>query len=274
MSQLTIIVVTYRKNFKETPNADLLLKLAQQDDIQLIIYDNASVGEKIIARNTTNIQKSDNQGLAHAYNLALDMARSNHSRWLLLLDHDTKVTLQYINDILNDTSDDVKAILPIVESEQTIVSPLKSDRYISLRHKEIPEVGRSRDNLMAINSGSVLSVKVMTDIKGFNEQFKLDFLDHWLFWRLNQEPGYYKIDPEKIKHSLSVQNPNEMNFGRYQGIMHAEKLFYTEYDQKNLNSYVKNLPKRTLKQFLVIRDRRFWRMTIKQYFDLRRRSKQ
>lgn len=272
MLKLTVVVVTYKKDFLTTPSAQLLLDFAKRGLLQLIIYDNRYTAKKIQNANTINIQTEDNDGLSIAYNKALEAAKKVSSKWLLLLDHDTTITENYINDILSISEDGIKAILPIVVSKGEVVSPLNADGYISLRTKKIPELGLSANQLMAINSGTALSVKIMTNIGGFNEQFSLDFLDHWLFWRLNTETELkYMITSEKINHELSVQEPNKMMFERYIGILEAETIFYTEYNRVQLSGYIKNLLLRGIKQCLLVRDRRFWKVTLRQYIKLIRR---
>ncbi|MFD1411453.1 glycosyltransferase [Lapidilactobacillus gannanensis] len=274
MAKLTVIVVTYQRDFRTTPSAAVLLQYAQQEKINLIVFDNKFVGKKITGINVVNIQSSENLGLAKAYNFAFCQSKKAQSKWLLLLDHDTEVSQDYLERILNSAQTMTKAILPFVVSKNTVVSPLIASKYISLRDKNIPKPGTYNGELMAINSGSVLSVAAMDEIGGFNEKFPLDFLDHWLFWRLNQlkSLNYYLID-EKIGHDLSVQSPNKMNFDRYIGILQAEEIYYTEYNRVQKENYVKNLRLRAAKQFLIMHNRKFWRATVHQYFTFRRELK-
>ena len=46
---------------------------------------------------------------------------------------------------------------------------------------ERPVEGVQNKAVMAINSGSLIKVSFLTEIGGFNGQFPLDYLDHWLF---------------------------------------------------------------------------------------------
>ncbi|WP_125766772.1 glycosyltransferase [Lapidilactobacillus wuchangensis] len=269
--KLMVVIVTYRKNFLDTPSAETLLKFSKEKLIQLVVYDNECVGNEITETNVINIRSEKNLGLAVAYNFALSQARKDNTKWLLLLDDDTTITAEYLRSILEfHTSAPVKAFLPTVISENTIISPLKADRYISLREKAIPISGLSDDKIMAINSGTVLSVEKLVEIGGFNESFSLDFLDHWIFWRLNQEKDMkYFISTHQINHKLSVQSLNTLDFDRYLGILQSEFLFYTQYDREKLSEYKKNLFFRTIKHFLLIRNRKFWRATLKAYFSLK-----
>ncbi len=57
---------------------------------------------------------------------------------------------------------------------------------------------------MAINSGVAWSVKFLKKIGGFNPAFSLDFLDHWLFWKVDQLEKTVEILPVRMEHDLSV----------------------------------------------------------------------
>ncbi|KRM20958.1 glycosyltransferase [Latilactobacillus graminis] len=272
MEKLVVVIVTYRRSFTDTPSADLLLKYARNNQLTLVIYDNEKVGAKIIGKNIINIQNNSNKGLVKGYNVALEAAIDKGIQWLLLLDHDTKLSTDYFDELFAklDSKQPAKAILPTIISNEVTVSPLESDKYISLRTSQVLQPGQFNGQLMAINSGSTLSVEALQSIGGFNEAFPLDFLDHWLFWRLNQIAQPYLLLETQLKHSLSVQTPNTMSTTRYASILAGETLYYSQYNIEEFKNYRKHLLLRIAKQFLKFKNRQLWRMSLKTLSQLRR----
>ncbi|GKQ43159.1 glycosyl transferase family 2 [Companilactobacillus sp. RD055328] len=272
MKKVTVIIVTYKKDFRRTPSYEILMRYSNEEKINLFIYDNEKVAPVLEGNNIVNIQSISNEGLSLPYNMALKYAQKNDSEWLLLLDHDTVLTESFLEEVISTASKDVKAILPRIISNENIISPLMADKYISLRHKRVPNVGDVSLPIMAINSGSALSVRILSSIGGFNEEFKLDFLDHWIFWRLNREKeSQYIISSEKINHELSVQDINSMSITRYESILNSEVLYYTNYNTDQLSKFINTLFMRAGKQFLLVKNRKFWKKTLKKYFEVRRR---
>lgn len=272
MEKITAVIVTYKKDFLKTPSASILLKYAREDKLSLFIYENENVSDSLHEKNVLDTHSRTNEGLAVPYNLGLKNAIENNSEWLLLLDHDTLITASYLDKIINTSSKGLKAILPTVISDETVISPLKSDKYISLRNKENVLPGITDASLMAINSGSAISTEVLKQINGFNEEFKLDFLDHWLFWKLNFDKSLkYLVSDEKLEHSLSVQNIREVSLSRYEGILEAECKYYLKYNVSQLAEFKRTLILRTCKQFLLVKNRKFWKKTLRKYFEMRRR---
>lgn len=273
MNQLTVVLVTYQKNFFDTPSSQMLYDYAIKGKISLVVYENKSLFEtKLESEAIDLVQTSRNDNLALPYNYALKKAAESTSEWLLLLDHDTKISSRYIDQIVSTVSSDYKAILPQVISAKTTISPLLADKYISLRDKETIEPGPTSQNLMAINSGTVLSVNVMRELGGFNKEFPLDFLDHWIFWCLNQVNKKYLVLDQEIEHSLSVQDPNSLSLARYQGILAAELHYYQNYNRGQLRDYRQHLLMRSIKQFLQVKNRSFWKKTFAQFQQIKKRD--
>lgn len=76
---------------------------------------------------------------------------------------------------------------------------------------------------MVINSATALRKCFLKEIDGYNEEFPLDYLDHWVSWRIFIEKKQIKILSQTLQHQLSVLDyTNHMNFSRYQAIIQAE----------------------------------------------------
>lgn len=272
MNKLAVVVTLYQKKFSETPSADLLITAAEKNELLLIIYDNSQEADDEIQTNKNIIYTShpENKGICPAYNFALQKASELGADWLILLDHDTKVSDEYLSALLQERIDGFKAVVPQIFGQDTIISPLLADRYISLNDSQSILSGQTKKPIMAINSGSAVPVDILQSIGGFNEAFPLDFLDHWLFWRLNQIDQPYLILETQLKHSLSVQTPSAMSTTRYASILAGEALYYSQYNVDEFKNYRKHLMLRSAKQFLKFRNRQLWRMSLKTLIQLRR----
>ena len=58
-----------------------------------------------------------------------------------------------------------------------------------------------------------------------------------------------------------------MKVPRYQSILQAEKLYYQEYETDKQRIHARQLCKRACKQFLLVKNRKIWKMTVKAYFE-------
>ena len=105
---------------------------------------------------------------------------------------------------------------------------------------------------MIINSGTALRIKFLNEIDGYNLLFPLDYLDHWLCWRIFVEEKQINILSNELQHTLSVLDyANHMNLYRYQAILSAEKCYYSLYNTQLLPQYRRQLLLRGCKQILT-----------------------
>lgn len=195
-----------------------------------------------------------NVGLAKAYNYALKNSNDN-SEWLVTLDQDTILTKAYLNElILNSSklSERVVAIAPIIQDNEQQISPVRSDILRPI-HSELPQGNQVYSkNIMIINSGTALRIKFLNEIDGYNLLFPLDYLDHWLCWRIFVEEKQINILSNELQHTLSVLDyANHMNLYRYQAILSAEKCYYSLYNTQLLPQYRRQLLLRGCKQILT-----------------------
>ena len=124
-AHLTAVVVLYGQSPGQSEALCSLLDVAGSrpdaaQRISLIIYDNspkphdASISTPF---ETQYIHDADNAGLARAYNAALQHARAQGSTWLLLLDQDTRLSAQYLDELLDTAAAvasraEISAIVP------------------------------------------------------------------------------------------------------------------------------------------------------------------
>ncbi|MBL1230765.1 glycosyltransferase [Enterococcus sp. BWB1-3] len=278
-TRLVIVLVLYQKKLAESPSYDILqTAVSENETVDLFIYDNSEQAQKdslFDLKNVHYIHDAENSGLAKAYNAGAEWLKKCKGRLLMLLDQDTVVALADIEQILALPETEIETVgvfVPFIRSGNQQISPVFSDTYIS-RERSFPQTGVTDQALMAINSGTVLTEKGLMAVEAFNESFPLDFLDHWVFWTLHQKGLKIEVLPLTFEHDLSVLDYSSVSLKRYESIISAESLFYREYDQKKLDIHTKHLLKRTLKQFLLVKNRAIWRRTWKEYRKLVRDSK-
>jgi GT2 family glycosyltransferase len=277
--KVTIVVVLYKLKPEESKTFQTLKPIMNSTispfkDIELIIYDNSPTKHdftppRIEGIHITYYHDPRNLGIASAYNYAWSAAKENNSQWLLLLDHDTELTQEYFNSILTieDVPENVAAVVPKINSENTMISPVYSHSLRPLK-EERPSPGVQDQPVMAINSGALISVPFLNEINGFNEDFPLDYLDHWLFYKIYEKGRkVYLIDVE-LEHELSVLDYTRVSLQRYQSILNSEVNFYQNFKTDLLPKYRIQLAKRFFKQLLTVKNKEIAMQTLKKIFSL------
>ncbi len=266
MMKVTIVVVFYKQEIKQSKTFSSLEKVllerkANLENIDIILYDNSPEKQDFDASHYSGqidyIHDPRNLGIATAYNYAWQRAQENGSEWLLLFDHDTKVTEEYIDQILkdHDVKEEIVAVVPKIVTNGIMVSPVYSHSLRPLQ-TERPVEGVQEKPVMAINSGSLLKVSFLNEIGGFNKEFPLDYLDHWLFHEIYDRGEKVLLLRVTLEHDLSVMDYSSVSLNRYKSILDSEMKYYSEYKTELNGEYRKQLVKRLAKQLLVVKNKR------------------
>lgn len=266
MKQITIVLVLYQKQISTLPFYPVLEQLAGSKDFTVILYDNSPASQEnpLLAENIIYFHDEKNPGIAKAYNYAWKKASESNAEALLLLDDDTQLNSDYLKKLMQMSfSPEIGAVVPQIFSDSRQISPVFADRYIN-RNSEFPAPGVPERRVMGINSGSLIPVSVLDKIGGFNENFPLDFLDHWFFWQIHQSGYKVQVLETAITHQLSVLNYENVSPERYQSILSAEHLYYSAYDTGFLSAHKRQLSKRLIKQFLTVKKRKIWHLTLRE----------
>ncbi|EOH92727.1 hypothetical protein UAW_02766 [Enterococcus haemoperoxidus ATCC BAA-382] len=271
-NKLVMTIVLYQSEFSKTPSYAYIKKvISEKKSAYLFIYDNsqnAQDDELFYLENVCYVHDGANPGLAKAYNAGGRYLREVHGDLMLLLDQDTLLDESYLETLLGLPLDKgVGAYVPIVSSHGRQISPVFSDKYVG-RKSEFPKPGIYSERLMSINSGTVLPTATLSSIGSFNLDFPLDFLDHWLFWKIHQLDKTISVLDHHLVHDLSVLDYRAINSKRYESIISGETLFYKKYDQDKFYNHRKHLLLRTVKQFLRVKNRKIWRRTYLEYRSL------
>ncbi|WP_428909669.1 glycosyltransferase [Niallia sp. Krafla_26] len=277
--KVIVVIVLYKVPIEHCKTLNTIKRnLAEFDfpnnQIEFVIYDHSPEmqeipDEMIVGCEVSYIHDSRNLGIATAYNYALKRAQDLNAQWLILFDHDTEVTRDYIRKIstINEIDASVVAIVPKINHIDKMISPVFSDTLQHLKGEK-PNPGIQNKEIMAINSASILRVSFLTEIGGFNEEFPLDYLDHWLFNEIFFKNYKVYVLDTVIQHELSVMDYNQVSLWRYQSILDSEINFYKNYKRDLLRQYKMQLLKRLCKQILLVSNKKIAFYTLRKFFSL------
>lgn len=275
--KLFAIIVLYNCNIEESKTIISLLKIYKKHknifkNLNLIIYDNSKEKHNIhlsVNFNYKYVHNPLNPGLAVAYNYALEKAIASSYNWLLLLDQDSILPRKFFENLSNtiinvENNDTVVAIVPKMHKKGSFFSPSKktftgNDKPIDMNHKGIYE-----PKISAINSGSTIKVSFLKEIKGFNELFSLDFLDHWLYFTIYKLSKKVYVMDFQVEHELSISNyDNLLDEKRYNNILKYETIFILQYKSKiDFFFYCLRLILRTFRLYTGCKNKRFSLITL------------
>jgi GT2 family glycosyltransferase len=212
-----------------------------------------------------------NLGVSGAYNHALTHAQLMGSAWLLLLDQDTTVTVDYmqrmqghVKEVENDAA--IATIVPFVRSHDTLVSPRTFGRWI--RNHQIPRSvsGLYHQDAYAVNSGTVMRVSALQSVGGYSEIFWLDLSDAYIFQALYRRgKRMYIAGDIELAHSVaSMDFDRHMTPERYLSFLAAENLYLAMYRSRVVNlAQTMWLVARAGRQYRRYKNKAFAKLTLR-----------
>lgn len=237
---MQIVLVLYKVNLLESAAyqslTEALAGTGLQSRTDLLVCDNSPLPQTADALHALRgeyVHQPENPGLAASYNLALNHAASAHAPWLMLLDQDTALSVDYLQEAfsiaehhLQDSS--VVALAPRLMQHGHLHSPQST-----VAGNQTPDFcGRAAGTLRVFNSGAVLRTSALQNIGGFPRQFWLDFLDHATF-HLLQQRGRVVVLPVTLQHELftntAVKGWDRTYLQRHRNLLQAEAAFYRLY---------------------------------------------
>jgi GT2 family glycosyltransferase len=242
MTQILAILVLYKMRAEDSPAYQAITRFmgnGSAANLQLLVSDNTPYEQPAPAGFTGDyIRNPANPGLAKPYNNALRMAEKNGTRWLMLLDQDTTVTSEYLEEVFArasdlETDDTVGALVPrlMMGGRRLSPHPARFQRLFQTFEAELPFPPGER--FEPYNSGAVLKVGALIDIGGFPERFWLDYLDHATFYALQESHRSIVILNAELQHDLSGKNENRTQGKAYsdrlENILDAGLSFYQEH---------------------------------------------
>ena len=201
----------------------------------LIIYDNSSTShEEIIAdyRNCIYKHTGMNDGLAVAYNYALNICETNGIDWLCILDQDSSmdsINLEIILSYLSKACSKTAIVCPFIKYNTADTVPNVPVEYVKC----------------TINSGSILNVRLLNSSNiRYDENYFLDRLDRDFCMQLTR--AGLKI--VRINKAILNQQLGENVNGRY---LHSPlRNYYMARNRLYYNHKFYKLPKMTVYNIL------------------------
>lgn len=175
----------------------------------------------------------ENPGLTVPYNDALLKAERDGFHWILTLDQDTSLPVNFLSRMMEAVSvygadPEVAAVVPrIVDGERTI-SPFrfKAGFWPSLLPVDVCGVpGR---HVSALNSASLLRVSTLRQLGGYDNAFPLHNSDTRLYQLLDQAGKRVAVAGDiVVPHELSIlDRERRMSPERYQQMLRDERTFW------------------------------------------------
>ena len=203
MNSVAAIIITYNveNDFRLRIN-----KLKGKVD-EIIVVDNGSTNEtinmlKALEDEITVIYLNENKGIASALNKGIDYSIKKGYQWVLTLDHDSIVTENMINNMLNcykglnsNLKEEVAMLVPIHVEEKEYNNSSNINEGINLNsYNEV---------LTEITSGALTKAKVYKDVAMYDEKLFIDLVDHDFCLNLNKK-GYkiLQVNSAVLVHNL------------------------------------------------------------------------
>lgn len=241
ISVLAVIVV-YERDLADVapwPTARHLLEDAAPEDgpqlCHVLIYDNSASSRAVPPSSTarcTYVSNPHNGGTAAAYSAAAQLALDLRIPWLLLLDHDTHLPLNFLRSaaIAFRTAGeqrDVAALLPAVRHRDgTLISPVRVTRLGTFRPLELGKRPRPGQHVSAIASGAILRVSLLRDVLPLPAELWLDYVDHWIFAQFHRRGLSAIVTSQVVQHDLSIMSLAGMSPARLNSVLQGEARFH------------------------------------------------
>ncbi len=236
------VIVIYNQSFSECETIISICRALEKIDqyLNLYVYDNSPYPQfndtyfTDLRFNITYVHNHNNPGISVAYENARKIAERSGYKWILLLDQDTKISLNFFETIFdlnrsNNEYADIVCIIPKVLDIETgsIISPCKMYTGGIVKPYEKQREGIISDPITGINSGTMLSLDFLNQLGGFNHNYPLDMLDHWCFREIHRAKKQILLLNVEIYQNLSVNSfYRDVSIRRYESILKGEDLFF------------------------------------------------
>jgi hypothetical protein len=248
------VLVLYNLSLSDSPAYQTFCAAARHsgsDPGFIAVYDNSpvcQVSPEEQARLSAYHHDASNGRLAAAYNWALSLAAESGIEWLLLLDQDSELPPTFLRNMREALlsymlQPEIAAVVPHVRGASRPISPCR------VRFGRVTAVPAALSGLIpyqitAVNSGALVRNAFVRSIGGFNCNFPLDCLDHWLFHEIYAAGNAVAVVPVTLRHELSVHDYRQrVSAARYRSILMSEARFVARY---------KSWPERLLYPFRLL----------------------
>lgn len=237
------VVVLYRTPFAGSKTLAGLAQAFADDpsltqQLDVLVWDNGAEvqQERGLPFAFTYQHSPVNEGVSGGYNAAIRMAAQRGCGWLLLLDDDTSLTEEFLRGILSHAAriageEQVGAVVPLLYAGTFCMSP-RLWRFA--RHVPLPQPAAAyteQRSIFAANSGTLMRVRALETIGGYNSRFWLDYSDIDVFHRLREHGFFVRIAGDlRLEHEMAMLDyDRRMTPGRFATFLAAEGDFMDLY---------------------------------------------
>jgi GT2 family glycosyltransferase len=208
--------------------------------MDILIYDNSSSAQAMPTSHHWNIHyihNPENPGVGAAYNSGFELAKKLGKNWLLLLDQDTRYSINTLNEYTNSIWQypDQEIFIPQLHDQGGLVSPFQFQLGGGKRILLNPGV-HSIHNYIFHNCGLFISMNAFDKAGGYDERFPLDFSDLTFVKRLQKKIDSFVLTTSSAKHSLATSSRASFKERamRFRSYVKACRLFITDYSSGSI----------------------------------------
>lgn len=230
-NNILYIIVTYKEKYYQCNSYISLMKSfsntkSLNKQLNVFIADNTDI-ENWNCEMDTNItdnshvyyNKYNNPGLSYAYNAGAEFAKKNNFSWIVLLDQDTTLPInfcdEYNKSIIKGNNIFLKVPIILI-GDNKILSPSKYIGYRSYLYDKIEKGIKKLKGHSFINTGMLIDIDFYTKTGGYNEEIKLDFTDHDFVYNCNKFTEKFEVMDIKLNQDFSsLTNTKEQAVKRY-----------------------------------------------------------
>ena len=232
MSKFLILIVLYECKVKESLSYISLLKSSEYlSESRLILWDNSPSIQSIDTDNISFLQQAEyihspeNMSLSKIYNCVIQ--ENEEYDYMIILDQDSSFSSDYLEKlnsaIIKHPS--INLFLPLIKSEQTIVSPGDYKIFKGSYWKKEKYGIINAKNILAINSGMVINFNYLKNIyKGYDERLRFYGTDTSFMLKYPEDNDFLFVIDYVFKHKSALLDKDE-NFNKK--IIRLNDLFFS-----------------------------------------------
>lgn len=225
MAKLYVILVVYNEKLTEI---DFLNKFIGMSNVEINVVDNSTNSDIVkvnqFEKNKLDIKyfrRNGNLGLSKAYNIVLKQIPVAKDNWVMTMDQDTDVSIEYMDEVLKSINNDPDKVVKtgLIYYGDKIGSP------VNTKLKSSVETCGVFVDTVAINSCLVINRKTLESVGHYDESLFLDMVDNLLFYNLKRG-GIVELQvlPGKI-----FQDFAGLSFSTYEKDIHRFSLFKKDF---------------------------------------------
>ena len=222
--KILFIIVTYKIKYYEA-NSYISLKESflssnskYDEKLNIFIVDNTDIDGWDLSNyleQDENIKviynKFNNPGLSYAYNKGAEYAKNNGYSWVVLLDQDTELPLNFYAEYRKASENDnnilIKVPITLINKER-ILSPAKYIFFKSYLYKNLDAGFMELKKNSFINTGMLINTDFFIKTGGYNEKIKLDFADHDFVYKCKKIISNFEVMDVKLIQDFSSETNN------------------------------------------------------------------